>query len=327
MALTYTQRKVKELEGFITYGGEDLISAIVKYSAEVKGITDDMKKTNETSDKDITLLFTTLILDAKPLPGTPITYAKDTQDYPKSWVEQTRNYSLDYNYWMIQSKPQMKYFFDFLTLFADKNADLLDVIWSKVPVIGGEDREKTAILMFKNLVAMMTNSNVNKKDFFEELAKSAIISKLIYMYVAHYTSAIAIMYFDAVFGYLILSNYWTDGAIYGAKNINSVTVNVLGVEKKYENWKSDIPTFPQKSRDLIQKGYDVLESNTELSGATEYKKIRFSQLQGLASSDIQMLVAINEKFNINCDDTISTTTYRVGMANSHYKTFKITIPD
>lgn len=328
MALTYKQL-VAQLELFISTAGNDLILEIVKFSATQKDITKAMQEKNDTSDENIANLFTKLILPIKPTPAKIVWQKKeeDLTKYPLFWVGQKRSYNLDYRFWMnADGDPvhKMKDFFEFLKLFAETS----ETYFSKFKeFFGGEDREKTAKAMFVSL-QKMSEVVGTKALFFEELAKSANISKLIYMYVAHYTSAIAIMYFDAVFGYLVLSNYWTNGAYYGQNMIQSITDKIIG--KKYDYWRGDIPDFPEKSRKLIQAGYDELANNAELSGATTYKTNRLNQLYGPGtSSDIKMLVIINEKFNINCDgdyDASNSTDYRAKLAG-HYKSFKITIPD
>ena len=332
MAQTYKQL-VTQLEAFIVKAlDNDLILEIVKFSATQKDITKAMKEKNDTSDEHIANLFTNLILPIKPTPAkitwpTKEDRLKDTTKYPLQWAGQMRSYNLDYRFWMkVEDDPnhKMKDFFDFLKLFAEAG----ETKWDKFKeVFGGNDQKGAAVKLFTDLIAM-SKVEGTKALFFEELAKSANISKLIYMYIAHYTSAIAIMYHDAIFGYLILSNYWNDGAIYGQKIIQSATDKIIN--QKYDYWRDVIPDFPEKSRKLIQAGYDELANNAELSGATVYKSNRLNQLYGPGtSSDIKMLVIINEKFNINCDggyDASNSTDYRAKLAG-HYKSFKITIPD
>lgn len=324
---------VKNLEAFIVKAlDNDLVLEIVKFSAKQKDITEPMKEKNDTSDEHIANLFTNLILPIKPTPAK-ITWPsndeeakKDTTKYPLQWAGQRRSYNLDYKFWMKVGDDKrfhkMKDFFEFLKLFAEAG----ETKWDKFKeVFGGTDQRGAAVKLFKELIAM-SDSEKDKALFFEELAKSANISKLIYMYIAHYTSAIAIMYHDAIFGYLILSNYWNDGAIYGQNIIQSATDKIIN--QKYDYWRDVINDFPEKSRKLIQAGYDELANNAELSGATVYKSNRLNQLYGPGtSSDIKMLVIINEKFNMNCDNDFNTSKYRVDLGNGHYKTFKITIPD
>lgn len=166
---------------------------------------------------------------------------------------------------------------------------------------------------------------------FEAMAKSAIISKLMYMYLAHLTSAIAVMYFDAVLGYLMISTYWNDGAAIGPQTLKGV----LGDPKTgpgvlfqpYSVWEPTITNFPQLSFNLLQKIYDLLGTDTRFSGTTVYKPKRMQQLQTDQYSQINMLVIINEKFNINCDTEYKESSYRADLGNQHYKKFKIITPD
>jgi hypothetical protein len=288
-----------------------------------------MKDTNKTSDDDVAGLFTKILFSRKPIPAK-IVWPKDEKDaiksieYPLEWSGMLRSYNLDYDYWMTENGQKghlMEDFFLFLKRFADENETYFDK-WKTF--FGGADKEQAAKLMFDKL-AKMTKVQDTKLVFFEAIAKSPNISKLIYMFIAHYTSAIAIMYYDAVFGYLVLNSYWVDGVMYGVKNINAVVPEVI--DKNFETWKNAIPTFTQSSFDLILKVYSELETNTQLNTTTVYKPNRKKQLYGQANSDIQMLVLINEKFNINCDNEFTTSPYRVELANLHYKKFKMTIPD
>jgi len=327
MALTYTAL-VGQLEDFIKKATiEELALEIVKFSAHIKGITPAMKDTNKTSDDDVAGMFTKILFGRKPPPAKIAWPKKDATksiEYPLQWSGMLRSYDLDYDYWMTehdQTGHVMEDFFLFLKKFADENESYFDK-WKTF--FGGADKEQAAKLMFDNL-AKMTKVPTTKVLFFEAIAKSPNISKLIYMYIAHYTSAIAIMYYDAVFGYLVLNSYWVDGVIYGVKNINAVAPKVIN--QNFENWKNAIPTFTQSSFDLIIKVYSELETNTELNTTTVYKPNRKKQLYGQANSDIQMLVLINEKFNINCDTEYTTSPYQVELANMHYKKFKMTIPD
>ena len=239
MARTQKQL-VTELEKFIVKAlDNDLILEIVKFSATQKGITKAMKEKNDTSDEHIANLFTNLILPIKPTPAK-ITWPlkdedakKDTTKYPLQWAGQRRSYNLDYKFWMKVGDDKrfhkMKDFFEFLKLFAETG----ETKWDKFKeVFGGNDQKGAAVNLFKELIVMSDSSEKDKALFFEELAKSSNISKLIYMYIAHYTSAIAIMYFDAIFGYLILSNYWNDGVFYGQNNIQSATNKIIN--QKYD---------------------------------------------------------------------------------------------
>jgi len=336
MAQNYTTL-VKQLEDFIEKATiAELALAIVKFSAHIKGITPAMKDTNKTSDDDVAGMFTKILFSRKPTPAK-IAWPKKEKDatksieYPLQWSGMLRSYDLDYDYWMTengQTGHVMEDFFLFLKKFAKETQTIGNKFWS---FIGGKDDAEAAELMFDNLAKMTKAPATNKALFFEAIAKSANISKLIYMFIAHYISAIAIMYYDAVFGYLVLNTYWVDGVIYGVKNINAVVPEVIikntAAGAPFETWKNAIPTFTQSSFDLILKVYSELETNTELNTTTVYKPNRKKQLYGQANSDIQMLVLINEKFNINCDTEFTTSPYRVELANMHYKKFKMTIPD